>query len=206
MLLLILIILFNLAVTILGMRAMRSQAEAEKFLYVPALIRQGRNFRGYVLSHFAHSGWAHFLFNMLALYMFAVPILKASSYLSLALIYLLSGLAVDLIIFVLRSGNPGYRCLGASGSVSGIVFAGIVYDPHMSVFFFLLPIPIPGPIFALLYIALSIYLMRHGQDNISHEAHIGGSLAGFVGAALLSPEGIGPLWQRILELAAGVVK
>jgi membrane associated rhomboid family serine protease len=41
--------------------------------------------------------------------------------------------------------------------------------------------------------------MRRGRGSISHEAHIGGAVAGFVLAGLLYEPGFGPLLGRILR-------
>jgi membrane associated rhomboid family serine protease len=70
----------------------------------------------------------------------------------------------------------------------------------MSIFFLLVPIPIPGPVFAILYIAISTYFMRRQMGSISHEAHIGGAVSGFLLAGLLSSEGFRPLLDRITDL------
>jgi len=61
-------------------------------------------------------------------------------------------------------------------------------------------LPIPAPIFAIGYLALSTYLMRKQFGNIGHEAHIGGALSGFLLAGLLSDQGYVPLLDRLTHL------
>jgi len=195
----VLIITANVIGTIIGLRALRSQAEAEKFLFIPHALAQGRNIQGTVLSHVAHTGYGHLFFNMLSFFFFAPTVAKMMGAIGLWTVYILSAVGADLLTFLLRRNDPGYACLGASGSVTGVIFAAIVLNPYMNIFFFLIPIPIPGPIFALLYIALSLYFMKQEGAGISHESHIGGALAGFAIAALLSERGLGPLLERIRE-------
>jgi membrane associated rhomboid family serine protease len=62
------------------------------------------------------------------------------------------------------------------------------------------PIPIPAPIFAVIYIAYSSFLLDKGVGNVAHEAHIGGALTGFLLAGLLSPYHFAPLLERIQRL------
>jgi len=113
-------------------------------------------------------------------------------------VYVFSTIGSCTLIFFMRKDNPQYRCLGASGSVTGVIFAAIVFNPAMTVFFY--AIPIPGPVFAVVYILLSIYMMKASGDGISHEAHIGGAIAGFAAAALLAPSGLVPLADRVKGL------
>jgi membrane associated rhomboid family serine protease len=76
--------------------------------------------------------------------------------------------------------DPGYRSLGASGSVSGVLFSAIVLHPDMGIVLFPVPVPIPGPVFAVAYVLLSIWGARRRLGNVGHEAHLGGALTGFL--------------------------
>jgi membrane associated rhomboid family serine protease len=102
------------------------------FFFSPSEVSAGRNYQGMLLSHFAHADGTHLLFNMMTLYFFCIVLI------------------------------PDIRALGASDSVTGIIFAAIVLLPGMSVYFFVVPVPIPAPLFAVGYIVLSTYLMRRG--------------------------------------------
>jgi membrane associated rhomboid family serine protease len=70
----------------------------------------------------------------------------------------------------------------------------------MDLYLMFLPIPIPGPIFAIAYLALSFYLARQGGDGISHEAHIGGALAGLAVTAFMAPSGLEPVFMELKRL------
>ena len=196
----ILVILLNVIISMMAFAAFRQQHNPERFLYIPAEVAAGRNLVGLVLSHFSHADIGHLFFNMLTLYFFAPVVEQTLGSLNLLLIYTLSGAAASLLTFVFHRANPRYRALGASGSVSGVVFSSIVVYPQMSLYLFFIPVPIPGPIFALGYIAVSIYMAKRQFGNIGHEAHIGGALAGLVLGGALAPSGFGPLLQSFLDL------
>ncbi|HVF80289.1 MAG TPA: rhomboid family intramembrane serine protease, partial [Flavisolibacter sp.] len=69
---------------------------------------------------------------------------------------------------------------GASGAVSAVIFAGLMLAPETEVYIFFIPIPIPGFIFAPLYLLVSAILDKKGQGNINHSAHIWGSVYGLL--------------------------
>jgi membrane associated rhomboid family serine protease len=73
-----------------------------------------------------------------------------------------------------------YRALGASGAVSAVIFSAILLEPTMPLRFFFIPIDIPGWLFGLLFLALSAYMAKRGNDNIGHSAHFWGGVFGLV--------------------------
>ena len=198
---LLLLIGLNVAVSLAGFRALdpADPRRAESFLFIPNQVARGENGRGMFLAHFAHGGFGHLLFNMFALYSFGVPVLAALGPARFLLIYAVAGLGSDLVVYALHKDDPTYRCLGASGSVFGILMAAVVLDPSTSVMFFLVPIPIPGPVFMLGYVLIAIVLiLRKHRGGVSHEGHLGGALIGLAVTGLLAPRGLAPLvaWLR----------
>ena len=196
----IILIAINLFISIRAFSAFKKGYNIEKYMLIPHEVAAGRNFIGVVQSHFSHADVSHLVFNMLTLYFFAPSVERELGAVLLLILYALSGLGSTLLVYIFHHGNPDYRALGASGSVSGVIFASIVIDPYISIYFLFLPIPIPGPIFAIGYIVLSTYLMRRQLGNVAHEGHIGGALAGLVLAGVLAPQGFIPLFERILAL------
>ncbi len=196
----IILIAINVAISMMAFSAFRNQNRPERFLFIPALVATGTNYAGMVLSHFSHADIGHLFFNMMTMFFFAPVIEQGLGTLDLLTIYVISGLSATLFTYYFHKRNQNYRALGASGSISGIIFASIVINPHMSIFFILVPVPIPAPIFAIGYIALSTYLMRKQFGNIGHEAHIGGALSGFLLAGVLSDQGYVPLLDRLTHL------
>ena len=71
-----------------------------------------------------------------------------------------------------------YRSLGASGAVSAVVFAMILFDPLTGIGLFFIPIFIAGFLFGFIYLLVSHWMDRRGTDNINHSAHIFGAIFG----------------------------
>jgi len=195
-----LLIGINVLVSLIGFSRMNSVAGSKMFFFSPSEVSSGRNYQGMILSHFAHADGAHLLFNMVTLYSFGPVVEFSLGASNMLLIYVIAGIFSTLFVYYLHRSDPTYRALGASDSVTGIIFAAIVLEPGMSVYFFMVPVPIPAPLFAIGYIVLSTYFMRREGGRISHEAHLAGAISGLLLAGLLSPEGFGPLLYRIQNL------
>lgn len=198
-----LVIGVNLAISFWAFSAFQKGAGYQRFLFVPSLAFGGRNIEGFFLSQFSHADLGHLFFNMLTLWFFG-PIVERWLGTHFLTLYLASGIFANLVVFAFRRNNPNYKVLGASGAITGILFAAIVLEPTMSISLLILPIPVPAPVFAVLYIGVSSFFMSRGDvANVSHEAHVGGALAGLVLGGLLAPSGFRPLLERIQDLLPG---
>jgi membrane associated rhomboid family serine protease len=196
----LLLIGINVLVSLIGFSRMNSMAGDSMFFFSPSEVSAGRNYQGVLLSHFAHADGGHLLFNMLTLYSFGPVVEMGLGSLNMLLIYISAGVVSTLFVNYLHRTDPRYRALGASDSVTGIIFAAIVLVPGTSIYFFFVPFPIPAPLFAVGYIVLSTYFMRRGRGHISHEAHIAGAISGLLLAGLLAPSGFDPLLERIQSM------
>lgn len=192
----LLVILLNLVVTLLFFQ----REDKHNFLFSPYAISQNEGYRGWIYAHFSHANWMHLLFNMITFYFFAHVIVEQMGPIFMLALYGVAGLASDLAVYAMRHKDPRYACLGASGSVSGILFGSIILYPQMELYLMFIPIGIPGPVFAIAYLALSFYMARRGGDGVSHEAHIGGALAGLAVTAVMAPAGLQPLFAEIQRL------
>ena len=114
------------------------------------------------------------------------------------LIYLVALLGGNLLSLWVNRRNYHYSAVGASGAVSGIVFAAVILFPDMRLGILFIPIGIPGWIFALLYTAYSIYGVRSRLGNVGHDAHLGGGIAGALVLIALYPELLSYSWKPIL--------
>lgn len=192
------LIAVNVVISLFGFRALRAEGgtTGEAFLFIPHQVARGDNGLGMLLAHFAHAGLFHLGFNMLALYSFAGTVLHTLGPAQFLMIYGLAGLGSDLLVFALRKDDPSYRCLGASGSVFGVMMAAIVLNPATSVVFVFVPVPIPGPVFMLVYGLVAVCLIMFARrGRISHEAHLGGALIGLAMTGVLAPRGLDPLFR-----------
>ena len=186
----------NVLISLYAFSQYTDRRPTERFLFIPSEVAEGRNLGGMFLSQFSHGDLPHLLFNMITLYFFGPVVEQILGPMDLVLIYAVAGAAATLATFVIHKREPMYRALGASGAISGVLFAAIVLFPEMSLYF-MVPIPIPAPIFAIGYVVISIIAARRRRGNVGHEAHIGGALAGLVLAGVLSSYGFGPLIERM---------
>ena len=142
-----------------------------------------------------HSNWGHLIFNMLTLYFFGSVVEKyfAAAFgnpggtVLYAVMYV-TALAVSTVADLLKfKNNPDYNAVGASGAVSAVLFASILFEPRMGIYIFFIPIPIPGYIFAPLYLLYCWYMARRNIDNIGHSAHFWGAVYGLIFPLICNP-------------------
>jgi membrane associated rhomboid family serine protease len=195
-----LLIGINVLVSLIGFSMMNS-ARGRMFFFSPSEVSAGKNYTGMLLSHFSHADAGHLLFNMVTLYSFGDAVEFGLGIPYMLLIYVVAGIVSTLVVYFRHRSDPGYRALGASDSVSAIIFAAIVLQPGMTVYV-MIPVAIPAPLFAVGYIVISTFLMRRGEGHISHEAHLAGAFTGLLLAAFLSVEGFRPLLRTIQYLVS----
>ena len=112
-------------------------------------------------------------------------------------LYLCGLLASNLGTCVKHRDEPDYASLGASGAISAVLFAAIVYFPGNKLFILPIPIPIPAPLFAVAYLAYSYYSSRNARGRINHDAHIAGALTGLLFVAVTDPQRFGALARYV---------
>ncbi len=157
-----------------------------------------KEYKRLVTSGFLHVSWIHLAFNMATLYFFSDSLEWKMGPEKLLAIYFGSLVGGGLFSLYMHRNHPGYRAVGASGAVSGLIFAAIALFPDIEISLLLLPIFIPGWAFGLLYVLISIFGIRSQQDNIGHDAHLGGGLIGLIIAVGMFPESIKNNYLAIL--------
>lgn len=138
-------------------------------------------------SGFFHADFMHLFFNMLTLFFFSRTITAAFSDLQFIIVYLAAILGGNLLSLWMYRRDMTYTAIGASGGVSGIVFATVALFPEMKLLILPIPIPIYGWIYAILYLAYSVYGMKNSVGNIGHAAHLGGAVIGILAAIICYP-------------------
>ncbi len=149
-------------------------------------------------SGFLHVNVGHLLFNMFSFYSFAGILEYRLGAFSFLLIYIASLLMGNLFALFLHKNNPHYSAVGASGAVSGIIFASIALFPNIGIGILFIPFHIPSWLFALLYVGYSVYGIKTNNDNIGHEAHLGGAIIGMLLAVLMHPSALIENYRPIL--------
>lgn len=163
----------------------------ERFSEWPYQIIHQKRYYQVLTSAFLHANFMHLLFNMIALFSFGTYLeavfrnsfgeIYGSFY--FFVIYFVSLFSGSILTVAFNYKNPGYVAVGASGAVSGVVFAYVLLFPMNTIGVFL--IPMPAYIFAFLYIGASIYGVKSKFGNIGHEAHLGGAIGGVIATIIL---------------------
>src|SRR5688572_19614961 len=156
----------------------------DQFLFYPPAVSRGQLYRFFSCG-LIHADWGDLIFNMISLYLFGEAVeskfMEAFGPLG-KLVYLgmyVLALAASVIpTYINNKDNYHYRSLGASGAVSAVIFAGILFFPMAKLGLFFIPIYIAGFLFGILYLFVSGWMDKRGGGNINHSAHIFGALFG----------------------------
>ncbi len=182
----LIIIIVTLIITVI---AFYSEEILQKMMLNPYQVYYKKEWYRMITHGFLHADWTHLIINMIVLYSFGSNVeawfgkLKMAGYIdSVAITYSLlyfGGIIVSSMITLFRHRkNRWYNSVGASGAVSAIIFTSIFFNPLDRLYFFAV-IPIPGIVFAVLYLVYSSYMSRRSKDNINHDAHLLGAVYGF---------------------------
>lgn len=188
---------------IVSFTAFSNQKIMNDLIMSPVEVREKNQWYRFITSGFLHGDMMHLIFNMFTLYIFGQQIVEPGcTELSGKWMYLVlyfGGMVVaDIPSYLKNKNNYQYRSLGASGAVSAVVFAGILFYPTMKMGFFFIPPIIPAYIFGPLYLLYCVYAAKQSNDNINHDAHFWGAVFGLAFPLALHPF----LLQRMIGLIA----
>ncbi len=136
----------------------------------------------YLFLHSAGSFW-HILLNMLTLYMFGSDLERQWGTREFLRYYFLCGVGAGLSVIAASFlfGNPYAMTIGASGAIYGLLMAfGMMYPDRPILFSFLFPIPAKYFVLILGGIAFLSTVGNSGGGGVSHVAHLGGLVFGFL--------------------------
>ena len=173
-----------IATSIISFIAFNNHKLLDQFIFYPPAVRRGQIYRFFSCG-LIHADFGHLIFNMISLYLFGEAVeskfIEAFGPLG-KLVYLgmyVLALAASVIpTYINNKDNYHYRSLGASGAVSAVIFAGILFFPLAKLGLFFIPIYVAGFLFGIIYLFVSGWLDKRGGGNINHSAHIFGALFG----------------------------
>ena len=185
---------------IISMIALASPEIFNALLLQVGAVREGEYYR-LLTSGFLHGSLTHLLFNMFSLFFFG-PALESRRFLGVErflIVYFVALVAGSLYAVYANYDDPYYAAVGASGAISGILVGVSLFAPFSMILIFGI-IPIPAIVFTILFIAYSAFAMSGSHSQISHEAHLGGALAGLVMTIILRPDVVGNLFGKFAAL------
>ena len=194
------------AITVLvSWRAFNDRALMERMILWPPAVERRKQYDRLLGYGFVHADWMHLAFNMITLWSVGSAVEREFSAMITPVGYVLfylSAIVVSILpTYLAHRNDPHYRSLGASGGVSAVLFAFILFDPWSTLIIFPIPVPIPAFLFAILYVAYSIWMDRRGRDNVNHSAHLWGAAYGVLFTVLLEPRILGHFTQSLLGSA-----
>lgn len=141
---------------------------------------------------FLHGGWMHLLGNLWFLHIFGDNVEDRLGPLRFLVLYLSAGLLAALTQVAMSPGEAA-PLVGASGAISGVLAAYVLYFPTARILtlFFIILVPIPAFLFIGVWFLLQVgngtgYLGGDLGQSIAWWAHIGGFVAGLVLGLLLN--------------------
>ncbi|UOQ51507.1 rhomboid family protein [Hymenobacter cellulosivorans] len=178
----------------------------DRYLFRVNDIRYGKQYHRLISSGFLHAGWWHLLINACTFYCFSSGIEDSVGVGNYLLIYFGSLVGGNLFSLFLHRHDSEYSAVGASGAITGLVFATIALYPGIRVG--LLGVYLPGWLYGLLYVLYSATGITTRRDNIGHDAHLGGGIVGLLAAVAMFPEllrlNYGPIAALLLPTVAFV--
>ena len=183
---------------------MQNRTGKARLVFHPATIRKHHQWYRFLTSGFIHADMMHLAINMFVLWSFgnAIERFYFPTFLSdftaqkYMLLYFGGIIVASIPSYVRHNKNPNYAALGASGGVSAVVFAAILFEPWQNLYLYGV-IAIPQILAGAAYLFYSWYSDKKAADNIGHMAHFAGAVWGFVITGLMSPD----LFTRFIQKA-----
>jgi len=169
-----------------------------KFMLHPYSVARRRNIYTLITSGLIHGDWMHLIFNMITFYSFGFALERTIGSFNFGLLYFISLIASDIPSVIRHKDDMWYHSLGASGAISAVLFSCILFFPFTSLYIFPIPFPIWAIVFGPLYLIYCMYASRQSRDNINHDAHFFGALAGLILTVLLVPGVIPHFIQQLM--------
>ena len=131
---------------------------------------------------FLHEGWFHFGFNLFALWMFGVDLERLWGGKRFAIFFLVTGVGAglfDVALSAIFRPDLLQTTVGCSGAIFGILLAFAMTFPDRLIYFWGV-IPIKAKWFVAGLGAIAFVSSFEPNSNVSHFAHLGGLLTGFL--------------------------
>ena len=184
-----------IATSLISLYAFSNPEKHRELMLSPYRVKHNNEWHRIISHAFVHKDYMHLLLNMFVLYQFGYQVVPGYESFGVeakfeedfgtqgrvyyVLLYVGAFLFAALPALRRHQENPLYFSLGASGAVSGVVFATMILYPTREMGLIFLPgTYLPSVVFGVLYMTYEIYMDKRGGSGIAHDAHIWGALFG----------------------------
>jgi membrane associated rhomboid family serine protease len=178
---------------IVSFLALQNPDTMKRLIFNSVAVSERGEWWRFITSGFVHANWIHLAFNMIALYSFGQQleiyyneIFDASGGYKFLILYFGGMVIAMLPSYNDHKHDPSYNSLGASGAVSAVVFAWILFAPLQTIYLYGV-IGLPGVVMGIAFLVVSFYLSKRGSGHINHSAHLWGALFGIAYTLILKP-------------------
>ena len=187
----VIIIIVNVLVSFAGFQR---EEVFDRLSFRPAMVWYDKQWYRMLTSGFLHVDYTHLIFNMMSLYSFGIFTQYAfEHYFGEGGMWIFAGFYLAAIVFssipdlIQQKNNQYFHAVGASGGVSAVIFASILFSPMSDMGLLFIPLRIPAFVFGALYLLYSAYMAKRQSDNIGHLAHFSGAIFGFAFPLIFHP-------------------
>jgi len=184
----------TIAASLLGLFA--SPKIIERSLFRPYWYLRNKQYDTIYMSGFVHADLGHLLFNMFTYWFFAFPMERRIGAIPFISLYAIGLVCSHGCTWFKHRNDPQYASLGASGAISAVLFAFIVYFPDTKLMILPIPVPIPAVLFAIGYVGYSYWAGKNARGRINHDAHLCGALSGLLFVTFYEPG----VWSNVARL------
>lgn len=174
--------------------AFNNEDVMRKWILNPYLVHHRQQWWRMISSGFIHADFLHLFFNIFAFYGFGMAVeqyysavFSSHGTLYFLILYLGGVIVANAPSLAKQKDNHYFNSLGASGAVSAVIFAAILFQPWSKIYFFGI-IGIPGILFGPLYLFAEYRMGKQGGTGINHDAHYWGAIFGILYTLALKPE------------------
>ncbi|HYF69844.1 MAG TPA: rhomboid family intramembrane serine protease [Ohtaekwangia sp.] len=190
---------------VVSMAAFNNPTLMRKLIMNPYMVHHHKQYYRFITSGFIHQDHMHLIFNMISFYFFGTITEQLFGYvfadlggLHFIALYILAIGISDMPSFFKHKLNPAYNSLGASGGVSAVIFAFILFLPTEKICLYF-ALCVPGFILGGLYLVYSYWQGKKSSDNINHDAHLYGALFGLLFCIVLYPASVSLFIKQLAD-------